>query len=238
MSVTARVDMLVLALGDLSAAANTQILHAAAGDNSAGIAQLLEEVAAELDGQAAELTAGRDLFTAELEGFDSLFQTVFDSLQESTAALETRVGSFLQEELTLYSDGLLQTVDTARQEISDSLGETYRDELELMRGEHVAMCSRFSTEVQQQTLQLQADLAGELNGVMDRMLAAFEEQITSTARLAMEDALKQMLAEVEANLLFTELGVQVTTALSPWLPQLLTLRAAVNALKHALDALH
>jgi DNA repair exonuclease SbcCD ATPase subunit len=161
------------------------------------------------------------------------------------------------EKLQGSVSGLLETLEDdfqdAQERVKD-IGERFPEMIQTKWGELGDAVDDLREEIEEKSEELWREAVNEATDewkegmVKEAMEAALkelkdfaEERLTDTvkeeARKVLEAAMERLKQEVMDGVVTSQLQAQLTSAMSPILPQLMVVRAVASAIKHALDIL-
>lgn len=169
-----------------------------------------------------------------------LFDSVSEDLQQAGDTL-AELGDKVPDSIREKWESLGDTVNDLQDDMLENAGELWRDAV----NEATDEWQNDLQEVLDKQMERFTDAAEMVQDALEQALEALTEfaevrlaeTVKEEARKLLETALERLRQEVMDGGVTSQIQTQLTTAMSPYLPQLMAVRAVASAIKQALEIL-
>jgi hypothetical protein len=191
-------------------------------------AALTEEVTETLETQRNDLVADGE---AAVEAVEEWQTACDDELDEAIAAITD-----VSDDLETVEQQLVDTSELLETGIENSLVEAPTEFIGQMDESAKELLTHLEDTLRASAEHLSAAVSEAAGRLTDDIGNRISEQLEGRIRVVLEDALKELANDAVSNTLLTQLGISLTTTLSPVLPQLIVVKVTLSSLKDALQA--
>jgi len=185
------------------------------------------------DGLQNVIDTLNELMDSFVEKQTEFVENIDDSTSELTEHIQG-MGETINDELTDITENVIKHLEESIEEDAQNLANTVESAVEDNVEQLYQTLITETDEIQNKLQQTSHDVFGDL-------IANLTEKIKSDINQQLQDlqesAINNLMMEVEAGMLITTVGVTVTSALSPYLPQLQAAKVATEQIKSVLDML-
>lgn len=216
---------------------NEPVIHAL--EEAQGAAEELDEVVSDLIEYPEETN---DMMTERVDEFIATGDEQFDEILNEFSETSDRL-NLARTEITETFEAALQSILEQLEGMDERMVTFTEDQIESKSTE---LADNFEEELQNaidEQLNSLSEVGDLVEGHIDRefdqlkkkVSEELEEAIKEEAEELMDDAVKIVQEEVMQAILTSQLQVQLTSLISPYLPQLMTVRVVASSVRSALE---